>query len=287
MWRTSQRSRRLWCVLNVVGLILVLGFAGAITLAMLAFGTDHSRTPVDEWALTWVVGAAAGLLTVLIVGRYDPRYRPWTAALMLAGVVASTMSGMTVLGVPFLAVALLLAASLVLHARTGRHRARVHAGRGRVWTGVVVTGSTLAVVGAATAYVVVGSRPTPGYEAMQADPMAADRLPGMAVRYDSSQDRTTSFGMTSGAEVSRVWTITDATTRSSKLEELAILAGRSGWSPSPDTSYCGWRKVVDGYPMCLVLRPGVEADEVIIEITHDDTGGVGADPSEAPGQERP
>ena len=286
MWRTSERSRRLWCVANVVGLVLVLGYGATFTLSIVVLGTSPSQTYVEEWAPTWVVGAAAGLLTGLLAGRYDRRYLPWTAALMLAGVLASSMVGSSFLGLPFVSVAPPLAVSLVLHARSGRGRSREPAGRRRVWIGVVVTASTLAVAGAATAYVVVGSRPTPLYEAMRGDPMAADRLPGMAVRHDLSTDRTTFFGV-SLPEVSRVWTITDGATRTHKLGELAGLAERSGWTPGPDPRYCGWRKVVDGYPMCLVLRPGVEASDVIVEINHDGALTTSGGPFDASRQERP
>jgi hypothetical protein len=257
-------------VLNVVGLVVVLGCGGAFTLLIVLVGTDHSQTYVDEWAPRWAVGAVAGLLTGLLAGRYDRRYLPWTAALMLAGVMAASLAGLSYFGVPLVPVAPLLAASVVLHARTGRDTSRTPRARRQLWTGVLVTVSVLAVVGGATAFVAVGSRSTPVYDAMRADPMASEGLPGMDVRFDYSKDRTTPFGMPSAAQVKRLWSITDGSTQADKLAQLEGLAVRSGWTEGPDPVFCGWQKVIDGISLCLVLRSGLQANEVWVEMTHAD-----------------
>ena len=85
--------RQLWLALNVVGLVLVVGYGGAFTLLVVLLGTDHSESFVDEWAPRWAVGAAVGLLTALLAGRYDRRYLPWTAGLGLAGLLGASLAG--------------------------------------------------------------------------------------------------------------------------------------------------------------------------------------------------
>lgn len=263
---TTDSSHQLWCVLNILGLILVLGYGGLFTLFVVVVGTDHGEAYADEWAPRWAIGAVAGLLTGLLAGRYDRRYLPWTAALMLAGVMAASLAGGSYRGVPLVPAAPLLAASVVLHARTRRDSSPVPAVRRQMWTGLLVTVTTLIIVGAATVHVALASRSTPLYDAMRADPMATDELPGMVVRFDFSKDQTTPFGIPSAAGVSRLWTITDGSTQTDKLDEVEDLAVQFGWTEGPDPMFCGWQKVVDGYSLCLVIRPGVETGEVIVDL---------------------
>ena len=133
-------------------------------------------------------------------------------------------------------------------------------------TGVLVTVMALSVVGAATGHVVLASRSTPEYDAMRSDPLAAERLPGLAVRFDWSKDATTPFGMRSPAQVSRLWTITDGSAPAAKVAELGALAERNEWVVAGDPTFCGWRKSIDGHPLCLVVRPGPAPDEVVVKI---------------------
>src|SRR4051794_35672319 len=151
--------------------------------------TDHSETYVDEWGVRWAIGGSAGLLTALLAIRYD-RYLAWTAALMLAGALSAAASALSYRGVPIASVAPLVAASMVLRARSQRHRSPVPTVRRQRWTGLLVTVPILLLVGAAATYVHLASRSTPLYDAMRAEPMGADTLPGMTVRSDFSEDQT-------------------------------------------------------------------------------------------------
>lgn len=115
----------------------------------------------------------------------------------------------------------------------------------------------------------VRERPTPLYDAMQADPMASEELPGLELEHDHRQDVSTPLGIESPAEVERSWRITDRSTRPEKLAELGRLAQTWGWRPGPEPLFCGWQKSVDGQDLCLVIRPGAVEGEVVVEITED------------------
>ncbi|NPC96512.1 hypothetical protein [Nocardioides sp. zg-DK7169] len=259
--------RRLWGALNAVMALLVVGYGAAFTVLVVGLGTDHGETVAQDWLWPWGLGALGGLATALLAGRHDRRYLPWTAPLALAGACAFTGVNLDLGPLPAL-LAVLVAVSVVWHASTGRHAER-RAPRHALLTGVLATVVALSVVGAAAGHVVVGSRTTPEYDAMRTDPLASDRLPGLTVRFDWSKDNTTPFGMASPAQVSRSWIITDGATTTEKIVELAALAAHHGWARGPDPTYCGWRKQVEGHPLCLVIRPGTDAGEVLVEIRGD------------------
>ncbi|WP_243058392.1 hypothetical protein [Nocardioides sp. SR21] len=143
--------------------------------------------------------------------------------------------------------------------------------RNRLPVRLIVLGvvAVLVVTGAAAAFAVLRSEPSPLYDAMRSDPMASEELPGMEIEYDRSSDRTEPLGIPSPATVDRSWTITDGTTEPEKLAELAHLAQTSGWRRGPDPVFCGWQKSVDGQDLCLVIRSGVGEGVVLVEISED------------------
>lgn len=269
----EQKTRWIWAALNCVGLLLVVLYGGGFTLLVVLLGTDRSETYVDEYSALWVAGAVLGLVVGLIAGRYDRRYLPWIAAWMLVGVMVGSLANLASEGGTLWLLGPLLAVSAVLHARTGPARQprepRDEPGKRRPWTAVIVSGSVLIVVGALALSVIVRSQPTALYEAMRTDPMASEGLPGMTVRFDHSRDQTTPFGMPSAARVYRTWDVSDGSPREAKIDELATLAVGSGWTVGPDPVFCGWQKVVAGESLCLVIRPGADSGQVLIEITED------------------
>ncbi|MQW75292.1 hypothetical protein GHK92_05345 [Nocardioides sp. dk4132] len=260
-----EYARRLWGALNAALALVVVGYGAVFVFLVLALGTDHSEVAAAEWLRPWAIGALGGLATALLAGRYDRRYLPWTAALVLAGVCAAPLLTAH-FDTPAAPLVVPLAVSIVWHARAGRHAER-RTPRYAVLTGVLVTVMALTVVGAAVGHVVLASRSTPEYAAMRSDPLAAERLPGLALRFDWSQDNTTPFGMRSPAQVSRSWTITDGSTTAAKIAELEALAERHEWAVAEDPVFCGWRKSIAGHPLCLVIRSGQSPDEVVVEIT--------------------
>ncbi|WP_181312253.1 hypothetical protein [Nocardioides campestrisoli] len=259
--------RREWAGLNVALLLGVLWLGGLHVGLILLLGTDHSQAYVVEELPLWGAGALAGMLVALLASRYDRRYLPWVVPAALVGLMSAPTTTFPADHPLIFALGPLLSLSVVLNAWTERACAPAPIPRGHLWGGGAATALTMLLVGAATAYVVVASRPTPAYEAMRADPVATTRLPGMELVADHSKDSTTTLAFPSPAEVSRLWRITDGSASRAKLEQLEDLAPRHGWTAGAGGSWCAWQKTVAGSPLCLSIGHGFEPGQVRVEIT--------------------
>jgi hypothetical protein len=207
------------------------------------------------------VGAALGLGVGGIASLLQRRVVIWWVPAGFVGAVfAVGATGNAVL----VSVVAALMASVLVRSACSRGRSLLMSDRLRPWCIVAATIVTVGIGSLLGVASVVYTEPTDTYRVLRADPMAADRQPGLELHWNASADQGTFE--TTAPQVKTSWLITDGTSQPEVMQRLGRYAASLGWEPQPGDEWCGFRRTTDGVQMCLEIRQTAGPEGIYIEI---------------------